>query len=222
VGLARRGLLYELPYSTGLQFSYDFITLGDTKFVQRWTVNPYFTLVENAANLTTLYVRLRIDDFFNDRALLSVDRHAQIRDAVNYMAGPLHFFLFDEGRHYIKLGYQYDANVAVGDDWDYSGHRFLFGTQYTLPWGDVRLRYDLDFHLRFYSNKDSLLPVTAPGTIRRYDREPIHLFSVSKDFTYKAQNFTVSVEYLLDNNASNLAAYEYDRNVVTTSLTWRF
>jgi tetratricopeptide (TPR) repeat protein len=102
LGRARRGLLYELPDSTGLQLSYDFITLGDTKFVQRWIVNPYFTLVENAANLTTLYVRFRIDDFFNDRELLSVDRKAQVRDAVNYMAGPLHFFLFDEGRHYIK------------------------------------------------------------------------------------------------------------------------
>ena len=190
--------------------------------MQRWVVNPYFTLVENAANLTTLYAGSRVDDFFNDRELLGADRKAQERDAVNYMAGPLHFFLFDAGQHYIKLRYRYDANVAEGDDWDYSGHRFLFGTQYAVPWGDVRLRYDFDFHLHLHTNKDSLLPVTAPGTIRRYDREPIHLFSVSKDFTYKAQNFTVSVEYLLDNNASNLAAYEYDRNVVTTSLTWRF
>jgi hypothetical protein len=131
--------------------------------------------------------------------------------------------LFDEGRHYIKLGYQYDSNVAEGDDWDYSGHRVLFGTQYTLPWADVRLRYDLDFHLRFHTNKHSLIPVTAPGTVRRHDREAVHLFSVSKDFTYKARSFTVSLEYLLDdNNTSNLAAFDYDHNVVTTSVTWRF
>src|SRR5690606_3971001 len=133
-----------------------------------------------------------------------------------------HFFLFEEGQHYIKTGYQFDYDAAEGDNWRYAGHHFLFGAQYTLPWGAVRLRYDLDLHLRFHTDRHSLLPVTAPDTIRRRDREAIHLFSIAHDMMWRAQPFTIALEYLIDDNHSNLDAYDYDRHVVTTSLTWRF
>jgi hypothetical protein len=86
----------------------------------------------------------------------------------------------------------------------------------------VRLRYDLDAHLRFHSEKHSLIPATAPGTVRRRDTELVHLFTITKEFVYKSQNLAVSLEYLLDENMSNLDPFDYDRHVMTTSLTWRF
>jgi hypothetical protein len=42
---------------------------------------------------------------------------------------------------------------------------------------------------------------------------------VAKDFL---TDFTVSLEYLFDNNKSNLEPFEYKRHIVTTSVTWRF
>jgi hypothetical protein len=165
--------------------------------------------------LTTLQFLFQVKDFFNDG---KVDR-PEVRDALNFTFGPLHFLMFEEGRHYVKLGYQYDFESAEGANWDYSGHRLLAGGQYTLPWWDIRLRYDLDLHWRFYKNKHSLIPVTATGTVRRRDWEPLHLITVAKDFL---TDFTVSLEYLFDNNKSNLAPFEYKRHIVTTSLTWRF
>ncbi|MBI3326106.1 MAG: tetratricopeptide repeat protein [Nitrospinae bacterium] len=226
LGIAYRSALLDMPYFAGLQSTYDFITLGDKKFTQRWIANPYFTLAESPGNLTTLQLRFQVKDFFNDRNVVK----EELRDGVNYMLGPLHFFLFEEGRHYLKVGYQYDFDAADGANWEYGGHRFLFGTQYTLPWWDVRLRYDLDFHLRYHTHKHSLLPVpppdqpnaSGPGTTRRRDREAVHLFSIAKDFAYKSQNFTVALEYLFDSNGSNLAAFDYDRHVITSSLAWRF
>jgi tetratricopeptide (TPR) repeat protein len=149
-------------------------------------------------------------------------RPTDVDDGVNYLVGPVHFFLFEAGRHYIKTGYQFDYDATEGDNWRYAGHHFLFGAQSTMPWGDVRLRYDLDLHLRFHINRHSFLPLTAPGTLRRHDREAIHLFSIAKDVSWRSQSFTVAVDYLIDDNSSNLAAYDYDRQVVTTSVTWRF
>jgi hypothetical protein len=35
-------------------------------------------------------------------------------------------------------------------------------------------------------------------------------------------DFTGSVEYLFDDNRSNLDAFTYKRHVITTSVTWRF
>jgi tetratricopeptide (TPR) repeat protein len=214
-----RNFAGEMPLIYGSQLAYDFITLGNSKYLQRGIVNPYMTLVENQssnfANSTTLQFRFEAKDFFEHHPISP----AEVRDAFNYMTGPLHFVLFDEGRHYIKLGYQYDFDDDKGKDWTYSGNRLLTGGQYTLPWRDVRLRYDLDFQWRSYKYKNALLPATAPGTTKRRDREPVQLFSVSKDFL---NNFTGSVEYLFDNNKSNLDAYTYKRHVVTTSISWRF
>jgi tetratricopeptide (TPR) repeat protein len=218
LGVTYRGLLRDMPYFAGLRLAYDFITLGDRKFTQRWIINPSFSLYENAGNLTTLVVGLQVKDFFDDDNLVA----EEVRDGINYLMGPVHFFLFEAGRHYLKAGYQFDYDATEGDNWRYAGHHVLFGAQYTLPWGDVRLRYDLDVHLRFHTDRHSLLPVTAPGTRRRRDREAIHLFSIAKDVTWRAQPFTIALEYLIDDNHSNLAAFDYDRQVVTTSLTWRF
>ena len=226
--------LLGMPYSTGLQFTYDFNSLGNKRFVQRWISNPYFTLQENSWNLTNLQFRLSAKDFFNDREVT----RAEVRDAMNYMAGLLHFFLFDQGRHNIRLGYQWDTDRAEGDNWDYWGHRLLVGAQYTLPWGDTRLRYDLDYHWRFHTHKNTLIPATATGTIRRRDNEPVHLFSIAKDFVVDFSkpfslascdatkdpkcSFTLSLDYIFDDNNSNLKPFDYQRHVVTTSLAWHF
>ena len=221
ITLAYRGSAGAMPLIFGSQLAYDFIMLGNSKFSQRWIVNPYATLVENQnnnfANSTTLQLRFQAKDFFNHHPISA----EEVRDAFNYMIGPTHFVLFDEGRHYIKLGYQYDFDDAKGNNWTYSGNRLVTGGQYTLPWWDVRLRYDLDFHWRSHRYKHSLLPAETPGpgTTKRRDREPVHLFSVSKDFL---NNFTGSVEYLFDDNRSNLDPFTYKRHVVTTSITWRF
>ena len=218
LGVAYRSAVREKPLFAGLQLAYDFITVGDAKFVQRGVASPYFTLVENPGNLTTLQFRFQVKHFFGDRRLV----REEVRNAVNYMVGPVHFFLFDEGRHFLKLGYQYDFDAAEGANWEYAGHRILFGAQYTLPWRDVRFHYELDVHLRSHTNPHSLIPTAAPGTIRRRDEQLVHLLTIAKDFVLKSQNVTVSLEYLFDDNRSNLAPFDYDRHVITTRFAWRF
>jgi len=192
--------------------------LGNTRFVQRWIVNPYFSISENSWTLTNIQFRFQPKDFFNDGDVAP----REVRDALNYMIGPTHFFLFSGGRHYIKLGYQYDSADAKGANWSYWGNRLLVGLQYILPWWDIRFRFDLDFHWRNYKNKNSLLPADARFTNRRCDAEGVYFTSLSKDFAIKSQNFTVSIDYLFDDNSSNLAAFDCVRNVATTSITWKF
>ncbi|HYL82290.1 MAG TPA: hypothetical protein VEU07_15850, partial [Candidatus Acidoferrum sp.] len=59
----------------------------------------------------------------------------------------------------------------------------------------------------------------AEPSIHRSDRDMNHLVSVSKDFP---GNITLSLEYLLNRNLSNLAVFDYIRNVVTMSVSWRY
>ncbi len=233
IGITNRGTMPtafgDFPYITGLQGTYDFITVGNHRFTERWIVNPFFTLVDNSWNLTTLQLRWQNKNFYHDHRFAK----AEVRDADNIMLGPLHFFTFEDGAHYIKLGYQYDAEDAQGKNWTYRGNRLLMGFQYSLPWWEVKLRYDLDMDWRFHRFKHTQLPTEATDTRHRHDREPVNQISLSRDFSIPKESapknfwglwtdFTVSLDYLFDKNKSNIAAFDYDRHVVTTSVTWHF
>lgn len=234
IGISNRGsipsALGDIAYVAGLQTAYDFITLGNRRFTERWIVNPFLTIIENANNLTTLQYRLQVKNFFRDNDLAN----REVRDGLNHMGGPLHFFLFEEGKHYIKAGFQYDVDDTEGENWAYRGLRALFGFQYTLgkefsfPWGQVglpswmegiRFRYDLDLHWRHHTYKHSQLPTSATDTVHRKDREATHLVGLAMDFW---TDFTVALEYLFDKTRTNIASFDYDRHVVTTSVAWRF
>src|SRR5437660_1779079 len=131
----------------------------------RDTVSRSVVVIESARNFTQGFVRFQAKDFAD------VDRTQRIindnRSGNNYMAGFLHFVRFAEDRHYLKVGYQFDWDDTGNDDgrnWMYYGNRLSFGGQYTLPWWAIRLKYDLDAHLRDYTHKNTVLPTYAPGT----------------------------------------------------------
>jgi hypothetical protein len=169
---------------------------------------------ENDSNVTTFQYRYQWKDFFHDRDFPRRD----IRDANNYMAGATHFVFFEKRRHYVKLGYQYDVEDAKGKNWSYRGNRLLAGLQYTLPWWEIRFRYDLDYHWRRYDDR-TIFPQPAGVLSRRRDQEAVHVTGLAKDFW---ENFTVAVEYLFDRGGSNVALYDYHRHVIFTSVAWRF
>lgn len=214
--LAYKTSIQNKPAVLGLPFVYEYFMLDDSNYLNRYTVGPFMTLAWDATNLSQGQVRLQTKDFMSQRNLITT---ADDRDAVNYMAGFIHFVRFQADRHYIKLGYQFDWEAAPGGNWGYKGNRFLAGFQYTIPWGDIRFRYDLDAHIRGYTHRHSYLPATSPGTIHRTDWELTQVFSLSKDLPW---DVTLSLEYLRDRNHSNLASYDYARKVVSFNASWRY
>ena len=226
--LAYKSRLRDMPAVWNLTYQYDYISLDDRNFVSRHTVAPGLTVVWDAMNFSQAQVRYQNKDFLHEKILVST---ADDRDANNYMAGFTHVFRFQADRHFIRVGYQIDWDAAQGSNWSYLGHRAVLGGQYTLPWWDIRLRYDFDIHLRDYRHLHTFLPtgIVSPQ-IHRSDRDMNHLLSVSKDFIPKDYDFlkdfpgyfTLSLEYLLNRNFSNLAVYDYIRNVVTMSVSWRY
>jgi len=216
LGAFYRGALREMPYQLGLQYSYDWLTLGGNPFLVRNTITPFVTLVENAGNLTTFVGRLQFKNFLQDATVTPVEN----RDARNWMVGPTHVFRFAGDKHLIRLGYQFDYEDAEGADFSYKGHRLLTGGQYTLPWGDTRLRYDYEVHFRGYSNSPQvILPVTSPGTMTRHDTEQIHYFRIEKPLP---NSLTLSVEYQGDFSQSNLDVYNFHHNVFSLILSWTY
>ncbi len=210
-----RGVLADLQYQLGLQYAYDSLDLGNDDFLRRNTVNALGTLVENSHNLSTLLGRFQIKEYSHDLTTPPEEKH----DAQNWMVGLVHTLLFEEGKHLLRAGYQFDVEDAVGRNFKYRGHRFLAGAQYTLPWGGTRLKYDLDFHLVNYRHANTILPVTAPGTRKRRDHELTHVFRVEQPLPY---SLTLAAEYQAITTHSNIPVFSFGRDVYSLILSWQY
>ena len=115
----------------------------------------------------------------------------------------------------------------MGRNQDYSGYRLQAGAVYTLPWQDVRLRYDYDVHFRLYDNPNTtfmrngtLLPVGGTPEATQRVTEHNHVLRAEKLFP---KNITLAVDWLLTFSRSNIdGVFDFDRQVVTGSIAWAF
>ena len=218
--LTYKTAISQLPAQVSLQYSYDYTILGTDSFLQRNTVSLSGVVIESARHFTQGFFRFqaKVFDDIDEAVLIANDN----RTGDNYMIGFLHYIRFDEDRHYIKAGYQWDwdnTGDTNGRNWMYFGNRINFGAQYTLPWWALRLKYDLDVHFRDYTYKNTVLPSYAPGSKWRQDQELTNI--VRAELPLPA-NFTLAAEYLVTRVFSNIEVFAYLRNVVTLSLIWSY
>jgi tetratricopeptide (TPR) repeat protein len=220
VRLARRGTLFELPMQTGVNFSYDYLTLGYRELVQRYSTSTYMALVESAQHLTNIQARLEVKEYNEKRPLPT----EEFQDAINYLVGFTHFVRFQRDRHFVKGGFQFDYDDARGSDFAYHGYRFLLGGQYTLPWRDVRLTYDFDLHYRDYLHRSAFLPPDEPGSRERSDKEFTNTVraEVPLPWFVKDQAFFVTGEYTNKIVDSNINSFSYNRNYAAIYFTWQY
>jgi hypothetical protein len=213
---AYKTALAQRPSVWGLSVLYDYGRLDDRNYYNRYAVVPNGTVAWNGMHVSQATLGLSAKDYMHEKTLITT---SDSRDAFNYLLGLTHFIQFDGGRHYLKVGYQFDYEAAEGSNWSYLGNRLLAGVGLALPW-EFKLRYDFDAHFRDYRNPHTYLPVgiTTPTTKRR-DIDMNHLVSLYRELP---GNVTIALEYLRNVDESNLEVYDYVRNVVTVNVSWRY
>ncbi|MBI2215893.1 MAG: tetratricopeptide repeat protein [Candidatus Rokubacteria bacterium] len=211
-----RTAIGSLPAQTTGQYAFDILFLDDDEFVQRHTVAASGALGFGDRHLSQAVTRYQRKDFVEDTPRPAPE---EIRDADNWMIGAVHLLRFAEDRHVVRFGYQFDYEDASGRNYGYRGHRLVAGVQYTLPWLALRLRYDFDVHLRDYTAVNTILPTTRPRSVRRADEELTNVVRAELPLPW---NLTLAAEYLSTINQSNLAVYDYTRNVVSLILSWSY
>jgi tetratricopeptide (TPR) repeat protein len=219
--LGRSFTLANVLMQSGLTYGYDYLVLDNDEFVQRHAASAYLTVAESTRHLTTLQARLEVKEYSEVRPL-PIEEH---QDAVNYLVGLIHFVRFDRDRHFIKVGYQFDIDDALGSNYAYHGHRFLVGAQYTLPWRGIRLSYDFDLHYRDYRHANTLPAILGgEGTRERVDHEYTQTARIEVPLPWftNDQAFFVTAEYTGKIARSNLAIFEYHRNYGAIYFTWQY
>jgi Flp pilus assembly protein TadD len=237
IGGSYRDSLRGMPWLLAAEYSWDDTTVGGDAFLTRHTASAAWTLIENAGNLSALQVRYQDKDFSqidNDTRLGMAANFprtpltAEFRSAVNWLFGIVHLFRFEADKHYIRLGFQYDAEKADGRNYSYDGYRYLVGGQYTLPWYRIRTQYDFDLHQRYYRNKNTILNNDAalfnvchrcPYTREREDTEQNHTITVELPLPY---NTALTLQQFWTAVNSNIDVFSFDRSVTTLSFSWRY
>ncbi len=217
VGLTRKFSLGAHPAQVSAQYAFDTLALEGQEFLTRNTGTLSAAVVESEMHLTQVFARYQEKDFAKTTNPRPVPQ--ENRDANNWMFGFLHLLRFAQDKHFVKAGWQIDYDATSGRNYEYLGQRLSLGGQYTLPWQGVRLKYDLDAHLRDYRNRNSILPSYAPGTKKRQDEEITNVFRAELPLP---RNFTLAAEYQLTRTRSNIEVFDFARNVASLVLSWSY
>lgn len=192
-----------------LTYSYDYLLSDYKSFLYRHTLRPIFVLQETPKNLTLLQYTYQNKNF-DENPLFDEDK----RDANNSEVGFVHFLRFCDGKHFIKAGYFYDKELAKGDNWEYQGNKGLAGFQYTLP-KDIRFNFDFEYKNYRYDNANIYFDVCRKDISRNF------VAGLSKDIG-KNKDKTISLEYSRTINSSNIALYNYEKNLTSVEVSWRW
>jgi len=218
--------LGTLPAWYGAQYSYDYLLLNYDVFLSTHTATASLTLSENDSNFTSIQHRFQDKDF---RFPITLGIPQEKRDGQNYLLGVSHIRLFAGGKHFVRVGYQFEVEDTQGADYRYFGNKVSVGFQVTGPW-NVRFQTGYDFQYRAYPNTN-ILAVTlnqeqaagsdvqgAPFKTLRRDKDHVFTASLSRDFGY---GLSASLEFFKEFNNSTFSLFEFNRNVVTLSVGWK-
>jgi tetratricopeptide (TPR) repeat protein len=215
VGVTYRGSIGALPYQAGLQYAYDYFQLGSTPFVQRNTIVPSAALLLNSWNLALLEARIQTEQFFNQGPIPPQEN----RNGTDYMVGASHVMQLLNGKVQTRLGYQFDYDDTKGIDYQYVGNRVFAGASYTLPWFGITVSDSFDVWLRNYLNINAVFPITAPGTVERFDTQYTNVLSLGLPLSH---GMSLSLDWQYINQQSNIDVFAYKRNVVSLIMTWTY
>ena len=225
-----RGVIQDLPFQLGAQYTYDYVFLDSDGFLSRHTptfsatvLGPTFTLpgVGVVGNITTALYRYQVQTFFREVGNDDIRFRGDLRDGYNNTAGLIHAFRLFNDRLLLRIGYQYDNESTDGAAFSYRGDRLLTGGQLQLPWGKMTLRYDYDVHWRNYKNNQTTAIFTdRDGRLsERDDRQQTHLVQLTQPLPY---NFSLTAQYQGIRNKSDIPLYDYTKNAWTLILTWTY
>lgn len=205
------------------------VTFLDSRFLSDYdlfssavTLQPSATIHQTEALFAVVTLRVRYSDYFDS---LPQGQQASVRDRDGWTVrtGADQYVVFNRGRALARLSYRYEGNRAAGTDWEYDSHQIGLGLQTTVwegftfnvDWGYARFDYK---HINSF---DVLLfgELTAADTQKRQDDRLSAAITLTQAL---GRFFFLSLNWSHTTNFSNIAFFEYDRNVIALTLTGRY
>ncbi|MDH3974887.1 MAG: DUF2860 family protein [Deltaproteobacteria bacterium] len=189
-----------------LPVGYDYYLIDNDKYLKMITLKPSWVFSTDGGKGVNLFAGALLKDFLQNP--LSKEEE---RDGTNINAGLAILFPFNADRSYVKVNYTYDSEDTDGDNWDYSGHR-----------GGVRLSHPLAQAIEFvlagrYYQQDYKNKHITFGK-KRADE----ISSIETGLTYSYRGIDLSLRYSYTDSNSNIAVFDYSRNIAGMGVEYTF
>ncbi len=170
---------------------------------------------------------IRRSDFFN-QPIPTGQASVGDRDGWFLQPGFDQYLTFNNKRAFVRLSYYYGVGRSDGRDWEYDAHRVGLGFGMLLPW-DVALNVKGAYDRRDYLHRNSfdaapLGVFTTADRDKRLDNRLEGLVLLSREVWRAKAGFslTLSASYLHVSTLSNIAFFDYSRNIITLTLSGRY
>jgi tetratricopeptide (TPR) repeat protein len=194
------------------------------------TVQPSATIQQTRALFAVVSVRFRYSNFFDDIPS-GQDPEVRDRDGWSVRFGADQYLSFNKRRSLARLSYRYRGSRNDGTDWEYDSHHVGLGLQ-TLLWKDFTLNVDWGYtrydylHVNSFSFDGAGLGIldldTTSATTDTEERQDDR-FTASITLTQAlGRFFFLSLNFAHTTNLSNIAFFDYRRNIVALTLTGRY
>lgn len=196
-------------YQARIQYDFNSVSVNNNRYLVSHSINPFINISERDRYITQISYRYQLKDFL-DTAQFTVNSE---RDGTNNSAGLTQFIFFQGKNGNLRIGYFLDSDSTDGPDWDYDGHRILFGLGFPVI-KEIKLDLLAEYNIKGYKNPNSL----SPEGDKRDDALTTYTIGISRDFK---DYLTAGIQYLYSRNDSNIAIFEYNRNIYSFTIAAR-
>lgn len=209
------------PVQAKLQYVLDYAQVGRSPYLVAHAFAPVITVTEAPNLFTQIQLRYQNQDFQHGRFLFNSQR-----DARNWLIGATQYWYFAKNTGHVRAGYTFDKNATGGGDvsvatqasaadWSYDGHKFQVGTKLP-PLYQVTLDVAFDYYYQNYQNANSFSP---GGDVFRKDQVYNYYLTATRPLT---EHVALSFQYVHMYEDSNVAAFNFRRNIFGLALTGQF
>ncbi len=126
------------------------------------------------------------------------------------VAGLFWFFLKREG--FLGIRYSGNKDWTDGDNWEYTGHKVT--ATFLLPFLEkFKLNVNGEIFLQDYDNTHTIF------NVKREDE----VYTISTSLSYEIiENVELQFRYIHIDNQSNIGLYDYDRDIISGAIQYKF
>jgi tetratricopeptide (TPR) repeat protein len=201
------------PVRFNLRYDFAYTELDlNHKYQRVHRLTPSITVAEGRRGLSEFFYQYQDVDYFFDNPSSDSDRDGQ-----QNTFGINQFIFFEEPVQYLRVGALYDLYDPHGDEFRYHGYELSAGLGMQLPF-KVLLTASYRFVRRSFRH-DTLFATGGDSGTRRSDRINQVEVELSRPINERLE---VSLLAWVADHDSNVAAFDYDRIIGGSYLTYRF
>lgn len=193
--------------STGLPVGYNYTDVGESKYLTTLSATPLVNYLFGNTNMAQLMFKYQKNDFSRSPVIPDENRNS------NYYAGGLGLYhFFSENKGFFGLHYELNKDDTKGINWQYLGNKFDVTVLYPFM---KKFRASLagQVFLQDFDHTNSVF------NIKRNDKVYTASAMLAYNF-WKEAELQFRYTYVKDN--SNITVYDYDRNIYSLGLQYKF